>query len=88
MKKIFTLAISFSILLLTACDNNKSKDTNEKSNEASTETTIKEAVPSEESTGGTGTYTAEGRTYTGEVTTETNEGLRNLFTVSCKGDMI
>ncbi|MEJ7674280.1 MAG: hypothetical protein WKF59_16695 [Chitinophagaceae bacterium] len=28
---------------------------------------------------GTGTYTSQGRTYTGAVTTETNEGLRNLL---------
>ena len=88
MKKITTLVVSCSILLLAACDNNKTKDTNEKSTEELTESTIKENTTSKESNAGTGTYTAEGRTYTGEVTTETNTGLRNLFTVTCKGDMI
>lgn len=83
MKKITTLVFSCSMLLLTACDNNKSKDTNEKSTE---ETTVKETVPSEESTGGTGTYTAEGRTYTGKVTTETT-GYKH-FKVTCEGDMV
>ncbi len=83
MKKIITLVLSCTILLLTACDNNKSKNTNEKSTE---ESTGKETVPSEESTGGTGTYTAEGRTYTGKVTTETI-GSKN-FKVTCAGDMV
>lgn len=88
MKTSILIAFSVSILFFGACDNNKIKDTNEKSTEKSNESTVNETAPSEESTGVTGTYTAEGRTYTGEVTTETNAGLRNLFTVTCKGDMI
>jgi len=88
MKKITTLLLSCTILLLTACDNKETKDANEKSTGELTESTIKENTISKESTAGTGTYTSEGRTYTGEVTTETNKGLRNLFTVTCKGDMI
>ncbi|MEJ7826602.1 MAG: hypothetical protein WKF91_00340 [Segetibacter sp.] len=83
MKKITTLVLSCTILFLTACDNNKSKNTNEKSTE---ESTVKETVPSEESTGGTGTYTAEGTTYTGKVTTETT-GYKH-FKVTCEGDMV
>ncbi len=86
MKKITTLAVSCCMLLLTACDNNKSKDTHEKSSEESTESKVKEAVPSEESTVGNGTYTAEGRTYTGKVTTSTI-GNRH-FRVTCDGDMV
>ncbi len=86
MKKITTLVLSCSMLLLTACDNNKSKDTNQKSTEETTESTVKEAVPPEESTGGNGTYTAEGRTYTGKVTTETT-GYKH-FKVKCEGDMV
>ncbi|MEO6583734.1 MAG: hypothetical protein ABIO05_05385 [Ferruginibacter sp.] len=87
MKKITTFIVSCSLLLLNACDNDKKKDTNDNSTEATTETMIKETVLSE-SPAGSGTYNAQGRTYTGIVTTETNEGLRNLYTVTCKGDMI
>ena len=83
MKKITTLVLSCTILLLTACDNKESKNTNEKSTE---EITVKEAVPSGESTVGTGTYTAEGSTYTGKVTTETT-GYKH-FKVKCDGDMV
>ena len=86
MKKIITLVVSCSMLLLSACDNNKSKDTNEKSTDESTGSTVKEKIHSEESTGGTGTYTAEGRTYTGKVTTETT-GYKH-FKVTCEGDMV
>ncbi len=50
--------------------------------------TINENLTPDASPAGTGTYTSQGTTYTGAVTTETIEGLRNLFTVTCKGDMI
>ena len=86
MKKITTLVLSCTILLLTSCDNKESKNANEKSTEESTESTVKETAPSEESTGGTGTYTADGSTYTGKVTTKTI-GLKN-FKVTCDGDMV
>jgi hypothetical protein len=85
MKKITTLVLSCTILLLTACDNNKSKNTNEKSTEEPKESTVKETVPPEESTGDNGTYTAEGSTYTGKVTTRTSGG---SFIVTCEGDMV
>ena len=85
-----SIIIALSILFFVACDNktDKARETPEQTTEESTESTFKVRVPSEKSTGATGTYTSEGRTYTGDVTTETNEGLRNLFTVTCKGDMI
>jgi len=86
MKKITTLMVSCTILLLAACDN--TKDTNEKVIQESAAATINENLTPDSSPTGTGTYTSQGRTYTGAVTTETNEGLRNLFTVTCKGDMI
>ena len=74
--------------MLIACDNNKTNNSNEKSTGESIESTINENLTPDESPAGKGTYTSEGRTYTGGITTETNAQLRNLFTVTCKSDMI
>jgi major membrane immunogen (membrane-anchored lipoprotein) len=86
MKKITTLVLSCTILLLTACDNKETKNTNEGTSAVSKDSTVNETVPSDESADGNGTYTAEGRTYTGKVTTAT-DGLK-FFTVTCEGDMV
>ena len=74
--------------MLIACDNNITNNSNEKSTGESIESTINENLTPDESPAGKGTHTSEGRTYTGGVTTETNAQLRNLFTVTCKSDMI
>jgi len=83
IKKITTLVLSCTILLLTACDNKETKNTNEGTSGLSKDSTVNETVPSDESADGNGTYTAEGRTYTGKVTTAT-DGLK-FFTVTCEG---
>ena len=62
MKKITTLVVSCSLLLLSACDNNKSKDANEPS--------AKEATASNEDKDLTGTFTADGKTFTGRVSVQ------------------
>jgi PBP1b-binding outer membrane lipoprotein LpoB len=59
MKKITTLVVSCSMLLLSACDNNKSKDANEPS--------AKEATASNEDKDLTGTFTVNEKKYTGKV---------------------
>lgn len=87
MKKIAILLLGSLILLVAACNNDKTKDNIKKSDAESSE--LKPYVPpSIESTAGNGSYTMDGKTYTGGVTTETNEGLSNLYTVTCNGDMI
>ena len=58
MKKITTLILSCSILLLTACDNNKTKATNE---------SAKQSDSSNDDRDFTGTFTANGKKYTGNV---------------------
>ena len=58
MKKITTLVLSCSILLLTACDSNKTKGTNESAKESVTSNDDKEL---------TGTFTVNGKKYTGKV---------------------
>ena len=62
MKKITTLVLSCSLLLFTACDSNKTKDTNEPA---------KETVTSNDDEDLTGTFTANGKTYTGNVNAST-----------------
>ena len=62
MKKITTLVLSCSLLLFTACDSNKTKDTNE---------SAKETVTSNDDEDLTGTFTANGKTYTGNVNAST-----------------
>ena len=61
MKKITTLILGCSILLLTAC-NNKTKDTNNSAKETKT------SIADEDLTG---TFTANGKTYTGNVNAST-----------------
>ena len=61
MKKITTLILGCSILLLTAC-NNKTKDTNNSAKETKT------SIADEDLTG---TFTANGKTYTGNVNSST-----------------
>lgn len=86
MKKITTLILSCTILLLTACDNKETKNTNEGTSTISKDSTVNKTVPSNENSDGNGTYTAEGKTYTGKVTNETDR--LNFFTVTCEGDMV
>ena len=58
MKKITTLVLSCSLLLLTACDSNKAKATNE---------SVKESVTSNDDRELSGTFTVNGKKYTGKV---------------------
>lgn len=71
MKRIALVVLSCFILLLTACDNNKTKH----SNETTKETTA--AIDNEEFTG---TCTANGKIYTGNVKASTF-GLTGQFEV-------
>ncbi len=78
MKKNIILIISCSILImLTACDNNKTKDANEPS--------AKEATASNEDKDLTGTFTAGGKTYTGKVSTQNFEAT-GQYSVLCQSD--
>ena len=61
MKKITTLILGCSILLLTACDN-KTKDTNKSAKETKTSIADEDLI---------GTFTANGKTYTGNVNAST-----------------
>ena len=60
MKKINILVLCCFILLLTACDNNKTKDTNEK-----------ETIVPTDNKDLTGTFKANGKTYTGDIKAST-----------------
>lgn len=80
MKRITALVLSSIILLLTSCDTKNTKDTDVKIAE---EQTVKETTAPAE---GEGTYTADGRTYTGKVRVE-SDGLK-FFTVTCEGDPV
>jgi len=77
MKKITTVIVSCTILLLTACDNTKTTDASEPS--------VKEATSSNEENDLTGTFTAGDKKYTGKVSTQNFEAT-GQFSVLCQDD--
>ena len=76
MKKITTLVLSCSILLLNACDN-KIKDT--------TEPSVIEAATSNDEKDMTGNFTVGDKTYSGKVSTQTFAAT-GQFSVLCQDD--
>ena len=77
MKKIITLILSGAVLLLAACDNNKTTNT--------TKLSAKEAPALNEGKNITGTFTLGDKTYTGKVSTQNLEAT-GQFSVLCEDD--
>ena len=77
MKKIITLILISTVLLLAACNNNKTANT--------TELSAKETPALNEEKGLTGTFTAGEKTYTGKVSIQNFEAT-GQFSVLCQDD--
>jgi len=74
MKNITILVLSCALFLVNACSGNSTK-----------EPTAKDALSSNESSGLTGTFTANGKTYTGKVSTQQFPAT-GQYSVLCQDD--